>query len=314
MAVLARTDVSGRESYARWGLRRAETFAKLARRRDPTHPTGEEALHSAARDILAEVYRTKGDNPPPRAPAEYWLDLAVKARADGIPEPEPSALAHRGLRRIFATSKTATDLNSLVKRIEALLPNAAQVPTEAADLERWEKPYENAPADAFRSAPVEARRALDHRLWAETVRRWLDQRTADDPKAALAIADEAARLLPEQPAFANGLLERGVTAAASDVGKLRLVEIDTLATIYRDRLHQPEKAKELYRAWLDDQRDHRLSPRDADGRLALAEHYETLLNDRPAALMLLCAAWKIDPGSREVADAFRAAPLQAGQR
>ncbi len=186
-----------------------------------------------------------------------------------------------------------------------MLADASKVPADAHDLGRWEKPYENAPADAYRAASPEARAVLDHRLWAETVRAWLVKRTNDDPKSALAIADEAARLLPDQPNFASGLLEQGVASAVGEVGKLRLVEVDNLAAIYRDRLHQPEKAKELYRTWLDDQRDHRLSPRDADGRIALAEQYETLLNDRPAAISLLRAAWKIDPGSREVAEALR---------
>src|SRR5207245_585722 len=91
----------------------------------------------------------------------------------------------------------------------------------------------------------------------------------------------------------------------NDVGALRQSEVDALAKVYRDRLHQPERAQALYRAWLDDQRNRRLSPRDAEGRIALAEQYENLLDDRTTAVALLRAAWSIDPQSREVADAFR---------
>ena len=104
--------------------------------------------------------------------------------------------------------------------------------------------------------------------------------------------------------MAVGLLERGLGAASSEVGTLRLGEVDTLAELYRDRLKQPEKAKELYRSWLEDQRKHRLSPRDAEGRLALALQYENLLDDRPTSLTLLRDAWAIDPQSPQLRDAF----------
>ena len=86
---------------------------------------------------------------------------------------------------------------------------------------------------------------------------------------------------------------------------LRLSEIDRLAKLYQEKLKQPEKAKALYQGWLDDQRLKRLSVRDADGRLALADQYESLLGDKETAVGLLRAAWAIDPLSKETADAFR---------
>ena len=49
----------------------------------------------------------------------------------------------------------------------------------------------------------------------------------------------------------------------------------------------------------------RLSETDAEGPVALAAFYEDLLQDRGAATELLERAWKIDPGSKEVAEAFR---------
>src|SRR5439155_19577955 len=121
------------------------------------------------------------------------------------------------------------------------------------------------------------------------------------PKSHLCLADEAGGLLPDRPRVASGLLDKGLNAAASDVGRLRLGEVEDLARTYTERLHQPERALALKRAWLDDQKVHRLSPRDAEGRLALAEQYETLLGNDPsgraAAINLLREAWKIDPGS-----------------
>jgi len=49
----------------------------------------------------------------------------------------------------------------------------------------------------------------------------------------------------------------------------------------------------------------KLSPTDAEGPVALAALYEELLEDRAAARELLARAWKIDPGNKEVAEAFR---------
>ena len=52
------------------------------------------------------------------------------------------------------------------------------------------------------------------------------------------------------------------------------------------------------------QRD-RLSETDAEGPVTLAAQYEELLQDRATARELLVRAWKIDPGSKEVAEALR---------
>ena len=44
---------------------------------------------------------------------------------------------------------------------------------------------------------------------------------------------------------------------------------------------------------------------DAEGRVLLADKYDSLLDDRAGAEALLQEAWRIDPQSKEVADAFR---------
>jgi DNA-directed RNA polymerase subunit RPC12/RpoP len=44
---------------------------------------------------------------------------------------------------------------------------------------------------------------------------------------------------------------------------------------------------------------------DAEGRFLLAGQYESMLGDQATATELLRAAWKIDPQSKAVADAFR---------
>jgi len=305
VALLDKSDVEARSAWARWAVHRAEEFARLARRHDPARADKEDALLARAREVVGEVIRYQSEHPPARGQAAFWLDLASKARTEGVAEPEPSAQAHQGFRAALGSSKSADELDDLVKKIEAFFPDAPQAPTGPPDLAKWEKPYANAPADAYRSASDEGRKALDHRLWADATVQRLNRRAADDPKSVLGLAEEAARLLPDRPEVATSLFEKGLADATGDVGKLRQAEVAALATLYRDKLRQPERAAELYRAWLDDQKNHRLSPRDAEGRITLAEQYETLVDDPKTAESLLRDAWKIDPGSREVADAFR---------
>lgn len=292
LALLAKSDTEARATWARWAEKRGKEF-------------GDQTLLKRSREIEGEVIRAEADRPPNRNAPEHWIKLAERARARQVAEPEPSALAHRGFRVALAKARSADDLQTLRARIETFFPTASQVPGNPSDAPGSENANPQAPDESYRKAGPEGRRALDHRLWADATQQLLERRAADDPKSMVDLAGEATRLLPDRPAVAATFLEKGVEGAAADVGALRQSEVDTLARLYRDSLHQPEKAKALYRAWLDDQKDRRISPRDAEGRLALAEQYETLLNDKATAVSLLRDAWKIDPQSREVADAFR---------
>ena len=302
VALSTKMDIDTRMGWVRWAENRVKAFQpKDARHEVESVDVG---LLARTREIEAEVIRTESDRPA-RDLAAHWLGLAERARARGIPEPEPSAQAHRGFREALGTARTAEELNGIRTKVEAFFPNGKNPPTSSPDLSKWNAPYRNAPADAYRQAPSNAREALDHRLWADGVQAWIEQRAKDEPKTLVSLSEEAARLLPDRPLLASSFLEKGLSHASSDVSGLRLSEIDRLAKLYQEKLKQPEKAKALYQGWLDDQRLKRLSLRDADGRLALADQYESLLGDKETAVGLLRAAWAIDPLSKETADAFR---------
>ncbi len=290
VALLPRSDAESRYAWARWAETRGRAFH-------------DEHLITRAREVLAEAIRADSDRPSSADPAGHWLALADRARTAKVPEPEPSAQAHRGFRARLALAKSAVELKTLVDRIDRAFPEAAKA--VSADLSRWEKPYRNAPADAYRAAPVEARRALDHQLRADAVQELLELKAAEAPKSLLSLADEAERSLPDRPDLARRFLTKGLALAETEIGSLRLDEVEALAKVYRDRLQQPEKGRDVILAWLSNQKNQRLSPRDAGGRIALADQYENLLNDRETAVSLLREAWKIDYASGEVADAFR---------
>jgi hypothetical protein len=295
VATVPRSDFEGRTAWVRWAEERAKAFQDVA-------------LMKRAREVEADAFRAESERPPrDRDPAAFFLDLAARARQRRVAEPEPSALAHRGFRAALGAAKSPPDLAALVGRIEAFFPVAKTPAGPAADAElaRWETPYAHDPAAAYRAAGPAARAAFDHRLWADATQKRIQRQAAADPRATIALAEEAAGLLPDRPGLATSLLGTGLTAESKNIAALRKDEVDSLARLYSDRLKQPDRARELYRTWLDDQRTHRLSPRDADGRLALAGQYESLLNDSATAVALLREAWAIDPQSRELADAFR---------
>lgn len=287
-------DFEKRSAWAAWAERRGKDFQ-------------DEELLARAREVDAEATRIEAEHAKSTSdPAAHWLKLARRARDHQVAEPEPSALAHRAFSALAARARTIDEFRALAADVAAFFPAAttpAAVPTGALD--RWEAPYAHDPAAAYRAAPEAARKALDHRLWADATQRVFELQGSADPASAISLADQASDQLPDRPQVAAALLEQGLKTASAHLANLRRAEVENLAKLYRTRLGRPDRARELLQSWLEEQRLHHLSPTDAEGRVALAAQYETLINDKAAAAELLRDAWRIDPESREVTDAFR---------
>jgi tetratricopeptide (TPR) repeat protein len=293
LAGLSARDHETRRAWAAWAERRARDFK-------------DEALLKRARTLESEALRIEADSKRlgVDAPRE-WMEMAWNARRKKVLEPEPSALGHRALAAQLAAATTADDLTSVRKAIEAFFPDAAtDRDAGGVNLARWEGAYAKEPAETYRMAPPEARKALDRRLWADATERLLDLQVSDNVSSAVKAAEQAATLLPERPTLASRLVDKAVRRARQDLGRLRRTEVKELAAVLRDRMAQPAEALVVLRDWLKIQRD-RLSDTDADGPLALASLYEELLQDRVTAIELLRKAWSIDPKSKEIAEAFR---------
>lgn len=281
-----------RSAWALWAERRGTEFK-------------DNELLQRAHAIDAEAFRSEAERVT-SDPAKHWLALAERARARQIPEPEPSALAHRAFRRRLEDARTGADFQALASDVARFFPESTKpVGADPGGLSAWEAPYAKDPGAAYRSAPKPVQLALDRRLWADATEKSFERRAGDDPKQALVLADQAASLLPDRPQLIGKLLEQGLEVASRGLGSLRLGEVQTLAKAYRERLKQPDRAVSLLRDWLKDRRTHHLSPTDAEGRVALAVQYETLVDDRETAVALLREAWKIDPQLNEVSDALR---------
>jgi hypothetical protein len=290
VATLAPDDERGRMAWADWAKQRGAIY-------------DDAQLTARGRELAGEAVRLEAARAGQTEPADLALQRLERALRQGVPPTELAALAHRAFRRLVQSAQTVAELDKLLRRIEADLPNAA-APHEA-DLSRWSAAYENRPDEAYRQAPEPVRAALDRKLWTDAEQKLLELRLRDDPKKAPVLAQEAETKLPERPEFARDLLQRGIDQASRDVASLRQTDVESFAAIYRDQLEQPDRAKAIVRSWLDWQRAHRLSRDDAEGRVLLAGQYESLLGDQVSSEALLREAWKIDPQSKETADAFR---------
>jgi hypothetical protein len=293
VAQLGARDYETRRAWARWAERRAADFR-------------DEALMRRARAIDAEVLRLEGEFKRVAVDApEEWLAMARDARKRKVPEPEPSALAHRALRARLASAGGLAAVKSVAAEIESFFPGAAKDRAAGkAELGRWQARYADDPADAYRSAPAEIRKALDRRLWADARQRLVEGEPTADLTAALALADKAADELPERRDVPDRLVERAATAARRELVTMRQDDVRRLAEVYRVRLRRPDDARQVLRDWLE-AKTSKLSATDAEGRVALAVLYEELVQDRVTAVALLRKAWEIDPRSAEIAEAFR---------
>jgi hypothetical protein len=295
IAALSAKDFENRKTWAAWAEKRGKSFKPE-----------DKPLIQRARSLQAEALRLEADRKQVAVDApEEWLALAYEGRRRGIPEPDPSALAHKAFQAKLAAAAGSDEIKGIIAAIENFFPQAAKDHAAGRiELGRREQTYKSDPAGAYREAPLNLRGALDRRLYADAVERLWEKQVALDPARGVALAQRAEAELPERTDLATKLLTKGLEAARRDLGSLLLAELKTIGQTFRDKLKNPQAALELYRDWLRLKRD-RLSDTDAEGRLVLAALYEDLLQDRAAAADLLRRAWKIDPGSKEVAEALR---------
>jgi len=293
LASLPATDFETRKAWARWAERRARDF------KDKALLDRAKALDGDALRIEGKMKRLGVD-----APRE-WLAMAQDARRRQVAEPGPSALAHRALRAQLAAATSAADLKAVIQEIEAFFPEASTDKASGTmNLAGRLDAYANDPATVYGEEPARVRKALDRRLWADANERFFDSLASEDLQSALAVAERALAILPERPNLSTQLLEKAGRRARQDLGALRLSEVKVLAAAYRENLQQPQEGLKILSDWLKIQHD-RLSATDAEGPLELANLYEELLQDRVTAIELLRKAWRIDPTSKEIAEAFR---------
>ena len=285
IAVLVPGDSKRLAAWADWAMRRAKAF-------------DDDSLREEAVTLHTKAVALDLDRPETRS-AEGVLALARRAREKGVPEPEPSALAHLAFRLRMTSAKTPADLDALAKEIGAFLPPALWAPN--ADPKRKFDVYDNDPALGYRQANEEGRKALDRRLWSDVVTESLKRRAAKPDQNLDQLAEEARTLLPDHPEVAGGFHLRSLEALLADIPKLRKAKLLELERTLREELNQPDRARAIVQTWLESKKK-AIRPTSADAHSDLARDYQTMLNDKATAADLLRIALKIDPDSQDASD------------
>lgn len=281
-------DYQDQLAWTDWALRRARIYH-------------DDDLAEIARQAEAQALRIQAESPAAQAP-DAALALARRARDHQVPEPIPSALVHRAYASKIQNASSVSDLARLVQEVQNLLPASSQPTSENVD--HWTETYQRDPFTAYRIASPSMRRAYDRKLLADLLEKWFQARARANPEKTLEIAEEAKTRLPDRPQVAASLFQKGLAAVASDVETLSREQLMELVEQY-NTIGQPERGQQLIRAWLEDERQNRISRSDAEGRVVLADKYLAMLGDKQTAAELLQEAWRIDPGSRTTSAAFR---------
>ena len=292
VAVLSKADADARMAWAAWADRRGKAF-------------NDDALRKRARELVADSIAVEADRLT-ADPAPRWLALAARVRSWKLPDEEARALGHRAFRFKLENARSSADFRALAADIAEFFPGVDKAVDAAARLDpKVETLYRQQPGPTYLSATATGRAALDRRLWTDAVRRRIELDAAANPTHRLDYADEAAMILPDRPVLAARLREQALRDAELRVGTLQLVEAEQLAKYCREKLDDDGRGRRLLRHWLDDKRLKKLGATDTEGRAALADQYETLVDDPETAVALLREAWRIDPKSKEIAEAFR---------
>ena len=194
-----------------WGVW-AENRGKSFKPEDKVLIQRGKAIQAEALRIEAERKQVTVD-----APAQ-WLALAEEARRRNIPEPDPSALAHKAFQAKIAAAK-GREIDDVIAAINRFFPQAAKdLASGRIELGRLEEAYRSDPAAAYREAPAGLRAALNRRLYADALQRLLETEAAEDPARGVALAQQAEAELPERPSLATQLLTQGLDAVRRNLG------------------------------------------------------------------------------------------------
>ena len=87
----------------------------------------------------------------------------------------------------------------------------------------------------------------------------------------------------------------------SDLKALHKDDMEAFAKRF-EKEGRPEQARDLRKRWLDTKRRETLDPLDADGRIALGDQYETLIDDKKTAASLYLEALALDPAQQKAID------------
>ena len=163
-------------------------------------------------------------------PLRNWLALAEEGRRRNIPEPDPSALAHKAFQAKIAAATRATRSRTSSPPSSGSFPR----PPKTASGDRpgaLEQAYKSDPAAAYRwRRPISA--GARPQLWADAVAKcWKPKRPKTRPRRRAGVEGRGGTARAAQ--LATKLLNTGLDPAPQNLGSLRLGEVRAIAQAYR---------------------------------------------------------------------------------
>ena len=127
----------------------------------------------------------------------------------------------------------------------------------------------------------------------------------DEPKNALALAEEAGSQLPDGPRWSPVSWNRPWRRPRTTWPALRQADVEKLATLDREKLGKPDDAREALAAMARRPTPEVTQPDRRRGSRLVSRPVRVDAGGPGRPPPSCPSAWKIDPQSRDVADAFR---------
>jgi hypothetical protein len=215
-------------------------------------------------------------------------------------------MRHKALRwRFDSTPRQAkpSDWFDIAAAIEQMLPGA-QTPLTPADSKLVEQ-YKSKPGQVYDTMP-RGRDTCDRAFWLDAISVGMVAQANEQNADLEKLANDAAKRLPDRPELGRDFLRQW---AEREVAQGLIAQppafVRRIAKTFSTQLGSPERAREVLKNWLNERRT-RLGPRDADGRVRLANDYRLDLNDDDSAAKLLLEAVQIESNLPEAAKVLTA--------
>lgn len=237
----------------------------------------------------------------PADDAQARLDLARK-----VHEHQPDAalegeLTHEAARLRWRQAEQDETQQEFLAWLTEKFPASAKPLTEfPGELNRR---YLANPLETFRKANDEDRDKIARLLYLEAELARILPRAKDDGSNASQIADELASRAPERTELIEKYRELGLRWRLGSIASASRQEALRLADDLKAR-DQAEDARTLLKSWIRSQ-ETKVRQDDPVGLLQLADDYLQLVDDEPAAVKLLIAAYELDPSLEDAGDRLK---------
>lgn len=279
-------------ALAEWARERADLY-------------GDDDLRNSARTYLARGFISEARSLP-IDDFDAHFKLADRAAELQVPADTIDKMRHDVFQSWWRKASTApaevgAELDRLTVRMKKEWPEAFK-PLPNWPTELVEK-YRRDPTGTYAAADPLEQRQLRRVFGIQVQLKRLFLDAASDARDNLRLAEDIARIAPEQPEVAEMYRDKELALRTEKIKTASRQEALQLADLFRQR-KRPEQATSILRQWLA-AREQQLPSNDAPALVALADDYLQWLKDEPRAAALLVSAHRLEPNSEDIAARIR---------